>query len=127
MVLGGLVLLLATAPPARAARAGVGLQVVALPDGDLVVIRVVAASPAAHAGIRPGDLLVSVAGRELAGSNLATLSREALWGPAGAPVRIRFLRPGEAGSHEVTVIREELGPVPAAPDGIRMLQPQREQ
>lgn len=122
-----LALLLFTMAPARAEREGAGLQVVALPDGNLVVVRVVADSPAARAGLRPGDLLVSVGGRQLIGSDLGKLSRDALWGPTGTPIRLRYMRPGESGTHEVTVVREALGTVPPAPEGVKMLQPRQGQ
>lgn len=112
---------------ARAARTGVGLQVVALPGGDLVVIQVVPDSPAQHAGFRPGDLLLSVDGHELAGSKLASISQESLWGREGEAVTIRFLRPGVAGVRKVKVIRGQLENVPQAPVEIQMLQPQQAQ
>ena len=105
--------------------AGVGLQVVGLPNGNLVVTQVVPESAAQAADIRPGDLLVAVAGKDLAGTDLATLARETLWGPPGASLSIRYLRPGIAGAFEVVLTRESLGAQPAAPAGVKMLRPQR--
>lgn len=105
--------------------AGVGLQVVGLASGNLVVIQVVAGSPAEQAGIRPGDLVVAVGGKKLAGTKLATLSRETLWGPPGAALSIDYLRPGVAGEFEVVLTRARLSEVPNAPAGVRMLNPQQ--
>ena len=111
---------------AGAGREGVGLQVVGLPDGNLVVVRVLPASPAQAAGFRPGDLLLSVNGRKLAGSDLAAVSKETLWGQAGARLTIRFLRPGVAGVHELTVTRGNLGADDERPIEVKMLQPPQE-
>jgi len=112
---------------ALAGRAGIGLQVVALPGGELVVVQVVPDSPAQRSGFRPGDLLLSVDGRQLAGSKLDRISQEALWGRAGEAATIRFLRPGVAGMHEVRVTRGPLGDLPQAPVEVQMLQPQQAQ
>jgi C-terminal processing protease CtpA/Prc len=110
-----------------AGRTGVGLQVVALPGGELVVVRVVSDSPAERSGFRPGDLLLSINGRALAGSDLAAISQEALWGPSGAKIAIRFLRPGVVGVHEIAVTRAPIGDVPETPVEVQMLQPQPNQ
>jgi len=104
---------------------GVGLQVVGLASGNLVVIQVVAGSSAERAGIRPGDLVVAVGGKKLAGTKLANLSRETLWGPSGAALSIQYLRPGVAGEFEAVLTRATLSEVPAAPSGVKMLQLQQ--
>ena len=120
-----LLLCLGVLPAGRAlaGREGVGLQVVGLPDGNLVVVRVLPDSPALAAGFHPGDLLLSVNGRKLAGSDLAAVSRETLWGKAGARVAIQFLRPGIAGVQELSVMRGALGADEERPIEVKMLQP----
>jgi hypothetical protein len=58
------------------------------------VVHVVAAGPAALAGIRPGDVIVAVDGRPWTGVTLAAL-RNALAGPPGRKVRLRVQAGGE--------------------------------
>jgi carboxyl-terminal processing protease len=113
----------AFAEPGKPEREGVGLQVVPIAGGELVVLQVVADSPAARAGLRPGDLLVRVGGRRLEGTDLAELSRQTLWGEEGSSVELLFLRPGVAGLQRVTLTREPLKKIPETPPGVRMLKP----
>ena len=119
----GLLATTAFAEPGQSARQGVGLRVVPIAGGELVVLQVVADAPAARAGLRPGDLLVRVGGRPLAGTDLAELSRQTLWGEEGTSVELSFLRPGVAGLQRVTLTREPLKKIPETPPGVRMLKP----
>jgi carboxyl-terminal processing protease len=102
---------------------GVGLQVVPTSHGELAVLGVVAASPAAVAGLRPGDLIVQVDDFRLAGSDFTKVAAKYLWGRIGTTVVLHYLRPGVAGSHTVTLYRAALKPPPATPPGVRMLTP----
>jgi carboxyl-terminal processing protease len=80
--------------------------------GTPVVISVVDGSPADLAGLRSGDLIVSVDGQAAARlpfDHLAALVR----GDAGTAIRLGLRRPGEAQPFEVTIVRSlvEVAPV----------------
>ncbi len=109
--------------PAAETRTGIGLQVVPVATGHLVVLQVVPDSPAALSGLDPGDLLIRVGSRDLAGSNFEEISREELWGREGTDVTLVFLRPGAAGSRTVTLKREKLKLLPPAPAGVDLISP----
>lgn len=102
---------------------GVGLQVVPTSRGDLVVLGVVAGSPALEAGLRPGDLIVRVDDFPLAGSDFNAVASKYLWGRVGTKVILHYLRPGVSGARMVTLRRAVLERHPAAPPGVRMLTP----
>lgn len=70
---------------------GVGI-VIAPARRGILAVRVLHASPAAKAGIRPGDEIVSVDGKPLAGESLEA-AREMITGPEGTSVRLGVLRP----------------------------------
>jgi len=112
--------LVAAAPPAKDF-GSVGLQVVPTIEGDLVVLRVVEATPAANQGVRPGDLIVRVDDFVLKGSDFGKVVAEHLWGPVGSRVTLHYLRPGVAGPQSVVLNRIRLEPAltitPAAQGG----------
>lgn len=66
-----------------------------------VVSRVEASSPAAHAGIRPGDLIVSIDGTTLVDG--ADLRNRVGLQPVGATVRLGIVRDGQEKSLDVRV------------------------
>ena len=88
----------------------IGLQVVPTATGELAVLQVPAGSPAAAAGIKPGDLVVQVDDFPLAGSDFVKVVAQHLWGVEGSQVTIHFLRPGEAGRKAVSVRRAAADP-----------------
>ena len=71
----------------------------------LEVLRVYEDSPARDAGLRPGDLIVAVDGRDAAGQDAATVSGW-LQGEPGAAVSVSFLRDGA--ERTVTLLRREI-------------------
>jgi carboxyl-terminal processing protease len=73
---------------------GVGLQVAQRGEA-IVVTRVFEESPAAEAGIRAGDRLVSVEGRPVTGRVLDSVVAE-IRGPKGSTVRLGIASPGGA-------------------------------
>jgi len=81
---------------------GLGMQVERVRD-TTVVTRVYPHTPAAGAGVRMGDRIVTVNGRTVVGLPLDSVTSR-LMGPSGTPVRVAFFRPG-TGVREHTVNR----------------------
>jgi carboxyl-terminal processing protease len=69
---------------------GIGINVVAEPAG-LRVVRVLEHSPAARAGLLPGDLIIKVGSTSLADRS-EDFGSELIRGPAGTQVRLTFTR-----------------------------------
>jgi len=79
----------------------VGIGVIALPLADALLIQhVFPDSPAERAGLRPRDRIVAVDGEFYA--------RRDLQGPAGSPVRLTVVRPGQDEPHDVEIIRRKV-------------------
>ena len=70
---------------------GVGVWVHRTPDGALRILSVQADSPAAHAGLRPRDVLVQVAGEPVAGRSVAAVVGR-LRGDVGSAVTVQVRR-----------------------------------
>ncbi|WP_305046282.1 S41 family peptidase [Geoalkalibacter sp.] len=105
--------------------AGVGLQVVPTVLGELVVLAVVENSPAATAGIAPGDLIVAVDGQTLRGKDFAEVVTQYLWGPAGSSTVLTLKRPGRAGQEQKKIDRVVLkGAAGKKLPGVEMLVPE---
>jgi C-terminal processing protease CtpA/Prc len=101
----------------------VGLQVVPTVTGELAVLQVPAGTPAAAAGLKPGDLIVQVDDFPLGGSNSAEVVAQRLWGAEGSQVTIHYLRPGEAGRKAVTLRRAAADPKLTVSPSVRSNQP----
>jgi C-terminal processing protease CtpA/Prc len=102
---------------------GVGLAVVPTVEGELVVLNVVADSPASEAGLRPGDLLVKIDDFPLRGSDFKEVTTKYLWGKTGASLTLEYLRPGQSGTRKVTLRRVPLDPAAGETPGVRLLNP----
>jgi carboxyl-terminal processing protease len=74
---------------------GVGIWVRRTADGVLRIESVQSGSPAAAAGLRPGDVLTAVAGLPVAGRTVADVA-DALWGRPGTNVTVRVERNGRS-------------------------------
>ncbi|HVS68692.1 MAG TPA: S41 family peptidase, partial [Mycobacteriales bacterium] len=72
---------------------GVGIWVRRTSGGVLRIESVQTGSPAAHAGLRAGDVLTAVAGLPVEGRTVADVAG-ALWGRPGTSVTVRVLRHG---------------------------------
>jgi carboxyl-terminal processing protease len=72
---------------------GVGIWVRRASDGLLRIQSVQSGSPAATAGLRPGDIVTAVAGLPVAGRTVADVV-DALWGRPGTSVTVRVDRNG---------------------------------
>ncbi|MEN9216258.1 MAG: S41 family peptidase, partial [Gloeomargarita sp. HHBFW_bins_162] len=86
---------------------GIGVRLKLDESGEekrIVIADVVDNSPAAQAGMRPGDELVSVAGRSAKGMTLEDASK-LIRGPVGTTLRLELRRPGTAGTIPLQVTR----------------------
>jgi carboxyl-terminal processing protease len=86
--------------------AGVGLQVEAR-NGTLVVVAPVPDSPAEKSGIRTGDVITAIDGRDATGWTVVQ-SREALRGAAGSTVSLSIRRDGGAESLVYQLVRSRV-------------------
>lgn len=88
----------------RGAYEGIGVEVQTLKDKVLRVIAPIEGSPAAEAGVRPGDLIVSVNGEAMA----TITDPEPLRGPPGTEVVLGIQREGVQRRLEITVTRQTI-------------------
>ncbi len=85
---------------------GIGIEVGVRSD-RLTVIAPVEGSPAAKAGILPGDVILSIDGRDI--ENLSVFDAEQLLdGPAGSTLRLRVQHIDQSKPEDLTIVR---GPV----------------
>lgn len=104
---------------------GIGAKVVPTVTGELVVLGVVAGSPAERGGLRPGDMIIEVDDFALRGSDFHKVVMGKLWGEVGSEVRLRFLRPGKLWRQQVKLKRVELQPGnDDSLPGVRLLAPE---
>jgi carboxyl-terminal processing protease len=73
----------------------------------LRVAKVIPKTPAARAGLKPGDIIVSVEGQSIAGES-SDLSTAKIKGPAGTQVRIGVVRPPAPKARRLTLTRQEI-------------------
>ena len=85
---------------------GIGVEVMYLPDGSLRVIAPIDGTPAAKAGIRAGDVIVSVDGQTLTPSDHE--GSGPLRGAPGTSVMLGVLRDGETAPLDIRVDRETI-------------------
>ena len=85
---------------------GIGVEVMQLPDGKVRVIAPIDDTPAAKAGIRSGDVIVSVDGRALTPADAEGAGP--LRGPPGSSLVLGVVREGEAQPLQITVRRETI-------------------
>ncbi|VXB14183.1 Peptidase S41 [Luteimonas sp. 9C] len=85
---------------------GIGVEVMYLGDGSMRVIAPIDGTPAAKAGIRAGDVIVSVDGRTLTPSD--NDGPGPLRGAPGTSVMLGVLRDGETAPLELRVDRETI-------------------
>lgn len=111
------------APAKKTVAGGVGLQVVPIATGEVVVIAVLAKSPADKAKLRPGDLIVAVDGVALRGSKFTDVTKNRLWGKAGTKVKLTWQRPGVTGKKSAQLVRAALKNEPTQDLEVQMLSP----
>lgn len=82
---------------------GVGVEL-GMKDGQLTVIAPIEGTPAAQAGVLPGDVIVSVNGHDVADRSVFDVE-EMLVGEPGTVVRMRLRHPGRSEPDALTVVR----------------------
>jgi carboxyl-terminal processing protease len=86
---------------------GVGIQISLNDAGELIVVTPLAGTPAARAGIRPGDIIRKVNGESTLGlSPLDAVER--ITGPQGSPVMLSIERDGAEEMIDYRLVREEI-------------------
>ncbi|NYZ62001.1 S41 family peptidase [Luteimonas deserti] len=85
---------------------GIGVEVMYLPDGSMRVIAPIDGTPADTAGVRAGDVIVTVDGRTLAPADHE--GPGPLRGAPGTAVTLGVLRDGERAPLEIRVERETI-------------------
>jgi carboxyl-terminal processing protease len=85
---------------------GIGIQV-DMKDNRLTVVAPIEGSPAEAAGFRPGDVVVEVDGKSLAGKTLND-TVGLIRGQRGTPVTLTVLRQGTNDPIQITVVRAEI-------------------
>jgi carboxyl-terminal processing protease len=85
---------------------GIGIQV-DMKDNRLTVVAPIEGSPAEAAGFRPGDVVLAVDGKSLAGKTLND-TVGLIRGQRGTPVTLTVLREGQGEPIEITVVRAEI-------------------
>ena len=94
MAIVGLLASVALAANSEKNFGGVGIDGVALPDGQIRVEQLVAGSPAHLAGIRVGDIITHIDGKATLGSDFPTMVQKRLRGSAGTRVVLKIKRAG---------------------------------
>ncbi|HEV2426498.1 MAG TPA: S41 family peptidase [Terriglobia bacterium] len=85
---------------------GVGAEVQSK-GGRVVIVAPLDGSPAQRAGLKPGDIILQVNGRNIAGRPLEQVIAEIL-GPAGTPVTLTILTPASGETRQMTLIRAKV-------------------
>ena len=85
---------------------GIGIQV-DMKDNRLTIVAPIEGSPAEAAGFRPGDIVVEVDGKSLAGKTLND-TVGLIRGQRGTPVTLTVLRQGSTDPIQITVVRAEI-------------------
>jgi len=83
---------------------GIGVEI-GPHDGGMRIVRAIPGSPAAEAGLKPGDLIESIDGREMSGAT-AQDAVSLIAGPAGSRLTLRVRR--DARVAEITLVRREV-------------------
>ena len=76
-------------------------------DNQPIIVRPIEGSPAAAAGIKPGDLILKVNGEDVYGITIDEL-RAKVRGPEGSEVRLTLQHEGQQAPYEVSVKRAEI-------------------
>lgn len=86
---------------------GIGAFVAMNDEGQLVVISPIEGQPAMEAGLRAGDIILAVDGKEITGMSL-TDAVLLIRGPRGTTVTLTVLRPGEPETLTFEIVRAKI-------------------
>lgn len=86
--------------------AGIGIQVAGV-NGQLRVIAPLDGTPAARAGIRPGDLILSINGKAINSDSIDSMV-DRLRGPAGSTVSLSILHKESSVPEQIKLTRERI-------------------
>ena len=89
---------------------GVGIEVT-LQDGSLKIVAPIEGTPAANAGILPGDLITAIDGDDTHGMSLDDAVQH-MRGPANVPVTLSISRSGVRDAFDVRIVREVIQVLP---------------
>ncbi len=84
---------------------GIGVELVQQPDRSLLVIAPIDDTPAARAGIRPGDLIIAIDGQPIQADDLDQ-AVATLRGAPGSAIRLTVIREGVPEPLELDVVRD---------------------
>ncbi len=85
---------------------GIGAEV-ETKDGQVVIVTPLDGSPAQRAGVRPGDIIAKVNGKDTTGQTLEQVV-SAILGPAGTQVKLTLFDPKTNQTREVTITRQRI-------------------
>ena len=85
---------------------GVGVQV-QMKNRQVVIVAPIDNSPAQRAGLRSGEIIISVNGRDVAGMPLGQVAAE-ITGPVGTSVELGILNPKTHRLRTVTIVRADI-------------------
>lgn len=86
---------------------GVGVQVQINTNREVVIKAPIDNSPAQRAGLRSGEIILGVNGRDITGMPLEQAA-EQISGPVGSPVELEILNPKTRQVRNVTIVRAEI-------------------
>jgi len=86
---------------------GIGAELTLNKDKLISVIAPLEESPAQKAGIKPGDIIIKVEGKETIGWSLADAVAK-IRGKKGTPVKLTIIHENEDAPKEVTIIRDTI-------------------
>jgi carboxyl-terminal processing protease len=89
---------------------GVGTEV-ATDNDQLKIVTLIDGSPAAKAGIRPGDLIMAIDGSDTRGMSLEAAVRK-MRGPLKAPVTLTISRSGVKDKFDIRIVRDVIQVAP---------------
>jgi carboxyl-terminal processing protease len=83
---------------------GIGVEIIQSTNHQTVVVAPMDGSPAKEAGVRPGDVILQVDGRSVAGLPLSHISAK-MSGEAGQPVALTVFNPIDGRRRELKIVR----------------------
>jgi carboxyl-terminal processing protease len=90
---------------ATGAYGGLGLEILQRPDRSLMVIAPMDETPAARAGMRPGDIITEFDGKPISADSVDA-AVESMRGDPGTQIVLTVMREGEAAPLKLTLTRE---------------------